>query len=176
MEQKRPLARMHKESQEQRLREFLAARRMEMGEIRARIRLEKEGERFVLKSKKSRRKPRVVEIDAIVDTGAVMMLLPQEIVDELRLEPKGKSIVLLANDQKIELFRAGGVALTIAGREMTTDCLVGPPGCEPLVGQIVMESLDLIPDPVQRTLTPRPESPFRPTLKMKAAFQAALST
>jgi hypothetical protein len=57
--------------------------------------------------------------------------------------------------------------VTIGDRKMKSDCLVGPPGSEPLVGQLVMESLDLIPDPVKRTLTPRPESPYRPTLKMK---------
>lgn len=50
---------------------------------------------------------------------------------------------------------------------------VGPPGCEPLLGQIVMESLDLIADPARRTLTPRPESPIEPTLKLKSAALAA---
>lgn len=62
---------------------------------------------------------------------------------------------------------AGAIALTIAGRRMITDCLVGPPGCAPLIGQIVMERLDLICDPRKRTLTPRPESPFLPTLSLK---------
>ena len=134
-----------------------------MGEIRVRARLEKEG----AAGKSGRRKARVLEIDAVVDTGAVMMLLPQEMAESLGLDSRGKVIVQLANDQKIELCRAGGILLTVAGRQMTTDCLVGPPGCEPLIGQIVLESLDLIPDPVKRTLTPRPESPFLPTLKMK---------
>ncbi|MCX5795132.1 MAG: hypothetical protein NTY77_06535 [Elusimicrobia bacterium] len=134
-----------------------------MGEIRVKARLEKEGASF----KTGRRKTRVLEIDAVVDTGAVMMLLPQEMAESLGLVSRGKVIVQLANDQKIELERAGGILLTVAGRQMTTDCLVGPPGCEPLIGQIVLESLDLIPDPVKRTLTSRPESPFLPTLKLK---------
>jgi len=36
-----------------------------------------------------------------------------------------------------------------------------------LLGQIVLERLDLVVDPVKRTLTPRPESPFLPSLKLK---------
>lgn len=141
-----------------------------MGEIRVKARLENEGDVLLRKMKQfSRRKIRALEIDAVVDTGAVMMLLPHEAAEALGLESRGTVIVQLADDQKIELVRAGGILLTIAGRQMTADCLIGPPGCESLIGQIVMESLDLIPDPVKRTLTPRPESPFLPTLKLKAA-------
>ena len=59
------------------------------------------------------------------------------------------------------------LSLTLVGRQMDTDCLVGPPPCEPLVGQIVLERLDLIIDRVKRTVSPRPESPFLPSLKLK---------
>ena len=48
---------------------------------------------------------------------------------------------------------------------MSTDCVVGPPVSEPLVGQTVMEALDLVADCTKRTLTPRPESPDCPLLK-----------
>ena len=37
---------------------------------------------------------------------------------------------------------------------------------EPLVGQIVLEALDLIADCATQTLHPRPESPDRPLLKV----------
>lgn len=145
-----------------------------MGEIRAKARLENEGDVMLRNmGKLGRRKVRALDIDAVVDAGAVMLLLPQDMAESLGLETKGNVIVQLANDQKIELVRAGGIQLTVAGRRMTTDCLVGPPGCEPLIGQIVLESLDLIPDPVKRTLTPRPESPFLPTLKLKGLARDA---
>jgi clan AA aspartic protease len=119
--------------------------------------------------KLGRRKPRSLEIDAVVDTGALMTLLPQDAVEALGLKTRGSTTVQLANDQKIELSVTEGLRLTVAGREMATDCLVGPPGCTALIGQIVMERLDLIADPRKRTLTPRPESPFRPTLMLKTA-------
>ena len=50
---------------------------------------------------------------------------------------------------------------------MVTDCVVGPPLCEPLIGQLVLEELDLLVDCTRRTLIPRPESPNRPLLKLK---------
>jgi len=50
---------------------------------------------------------------------------------------------------------------------MNTDCIVGPPESEALIGQIILEELDLIPDCQKQTLTPRPESPIYPSLKMK---------
>lgn len=119
--------------------------------------------------KLAKNKIRTAKIKAVVDTGAVMVLLPQELVELLGLRIVEKVTVRLANEENIILAKARTLSLTIGDRGMVTSCLVGPPGCEPLVGQLVMEELDLIPDPRSRTLTPRPESPFRPTLKMKEA-------
>jgi hypothetical protein len=85
----------------------------------------------------------------------------------------GRFIVTLAtegkNGEKIELSRARLLSLTFGNRPMDTDCLVGPQRCEPLVGQLVLERLDLIliVDPVRHVVTPRPESPFLPSLKLK---------
>jgi len=118
-----------------------------MGEVRAHVILENESDAWLKKT------PRRIEIDALVDTGAVMTLLPQDVVEALGL--------LL--DGNVGRF----LSLTIGDRQMDTDCLVGPPECEPLVGQLVLERLDLIVDPGRQTLSPRPESPFRPSLKLK---------
>jgi len=140
-----------------------------MGEIRVKVRWENEGDLYQYDRRKlSRKKVRKAEIEAVVDTGAVMMLLPQELVEQLGLHRLGKVVVRLANEQRVELEKASGIHLAIGDREMSASCLIGPPGCEPLVGQLVMEEMDLIPDRLLRTLTPRPESLFLPTLNMKA--------
>ena len=57
------------------------------------------------------------------------------------------------------------VAIEVCDRFMVTECVVGPPLSEPLIGQIVLEGLDLIADCAHRTLTPR--TPDYPTLKLK---------
>ena len=139
-----------------------------MGEIRAKIRLENTDDRTLFKKGLiAEREIRVREIEAVADTGAVMNVFPQDLIEDLGLAVTGREIVLLANDQKVELPTAGDFVITVAGRSWRTDCLVGPPGCEALIGQLVMERLDLIADPRQRTLTVRPESPLRPTTKLK---------
>jgi predicted aspartyl protease len=139
-----------------------------MGEIRSRLILENQSDRVLadaghLDAARVRR----VELEALVDTGAVMTLLPQDVVEALGLPLDGNIIVTLANEDRVELPGARLLSLTLVGRQMDTDCLVGPPRCEPLVGQLVLERLDLIIDPVRRTVSPRPESPFLPSLKLK---------
>lgn len=96
-------------------------------------------------------------VDAIVDTGVVMLVLPQNVVERLGLEIR----------QQAERPVAGPLTIRIGNRFMSTACVVGPPLSEPLIGQIVLEALDLIADCTNRTLTPRPESPDYPLLKLK---------
>lgn len=50
---------------------------------------------------------------------------------------------------------------------MVTDRIIGPPLCEPLIGQLVLEELDLVVDCSRKILGPRPESPNLPSLKVK---------
>jgi clan AA aspartic protease len=140
----------------------------EMGEIRVILEIENTGDRYLCqKNFIQENQVRKIVIDALVDTGAVMLLLPQDRVEELGLEKGDKVIVTLANEQKIELDMAHTLTIKIGNRSMRTDCLVGPPQCEALVGQLILERLDLIIDPVKQTLTPRPESPYLPSLKLK---------
>lgn len=140
-----------------------------MGEIRAKVRLENFRDRIMWEEGQlTKHAIRAADVEFVVDTGAVVNLLPQDLVEHLGLKIRSHRVVLLANDEKIELPWAGPVWLEVAGRDMQADCLVGPPGCEPLLGQVIMENLDLIPDPARRTLTARPESPYYPTVKMKS--------
>lgn len=108
-----------------------------------------------------------LSIDACVDTGAVMLLLGREVVEQLALDIVGLSKVILADDSEQQMERAGPVYIEIDGRGCHADCLVGPEGCEPLIGQIILENLDLIVDCSRQRVTPRPDSPAVPSYKMK---------
>jgi clan AA aspartic protease len=139
-----------------------------VGEIKATIELKNDRDIFLFdKGEMNESDVRGLTIEAMVDTGAVMLLLPQDMVEKLGLKIEDRVIVTLANDEKIELDVAGTLSLKICGRKMKTDCLVGPPRCEPLIGQIILERLDLVLDPVKQTIMPRPESPYLPSLKLK---------
>lgn len=104
----------------------------------------------------------------IVDTGSVMVLLPQDEVEKLGLEPSKKVVVAYADERKEERWVARGLEVTIGNRSMVTDYIIGPPLCEPLLGQLVLEELDLMVDSSRKTICPRPESPNLPLLKLKS--------
>jgi hypothetical protein len=52
-------------------------------------------------------------------------------------------------------------------RSMTTESIVLPAGSEILIGQIVLDRLDLIVDCQNQTLIPRPELPIFPSPKLE---------
>lgn len=106
-------------------------------------------------------------LKGVVDTGAVMLMLPQDVVEKLGLENQRRVVVSYADERKEERAVAGAVTIKIGDRAMTTECIVGPPLSEALIGQVVLEELDLIADCQNKTLGPRPESPIYPSLKLK---------
>ena len=56
---------------------------------------------------------------------------------------------------------AGPVTVQIGNRGMSTDCVVGPPLGETLIGQVILERLDLIADCANQRLQPRvPDYPL----------------
>jgi predicted aspartyl protease len=110
---------------------------------------------------------RSYKLDATVDMGAVMLVLPQNVVEKLGLKNRRTVIVSYADERKEERPVAGPLTIRLGDRFMTTDCIVGPPLSEPLVGQIVLEELDLLADCTNRKLIARPESPDYPLLKLK---------
>ena len=106
-------------------------------------------------------------VDGVVDTGALMLVLPEDVVDSLGLRTRREVVVTYANDYRENRPVAGPVTVQIGNRFMNADCVVGPPASEPLIGQIVLAALDLVADCGNRTLGPRPESPDLPVLKLK---------
>lgn len=104
---------------------------------------------------------RSTSIEAIVDTGAAMLVLPQNVVERLGLEAQRIAVVTYADDRKEERPVAGPVTIELCGRYMHTSCIVGPPLSEALIGQIVLQELDLIADCARHDLRPRvPDYPL----------------
>ena len=138
-----------------------------MGEIIVDIELENADDRSLVRlGYRDEDSVRRETISAVADTGARMLALPQDVVDRLGLLEFDSVATICADGRSGELSVAGPLVLHIVGRRMQTDCVVVPTGAEPLVGQIVMERLDLIADCANQTLTPRPESPDRPLLRI----------
>ncbi len=105
-------------------------------------------------------------ISAVADTGAVMLALPEDVVERLGLPTVSTIATIYADGRRDQLPVAGPMTIQIGDRWMPTNCIVVPEGADALIGQVVMETLDLIPDPMNQTLGPRPESPDRPLLRV----------
>jgi clan AA aspartic protease len=109
---------------------------------------------------------RSIEIEALVDTGATLPPLPRDVIEHLGLPVRGTRRVKDALGVEHDVAWVGGLRLEILSREMMCEALVLPKGAKPLIGQIVMESLDLEVDPKNRDLIVNPASPDMPLLDL----------
>ena len=110
---------------------------------------------------------RTLQIQGLVDTDAVMNLFPRDVVEYLGVPIGDSVIVTLADERREEMPVAEGVHLEVAGRSVALPCLVGPPRCEALLGQVLLGVLDLVVDCPGRRLLPNPASPIYPSLSLK---------
>lgn len=139
-----------------------------MGEIVASVELENTADRNIAsEGLRDESTIRRTTVDGVVDTGAVMLVLPENVVGRLGLKTQRQVVVTYADERKETRPVAGPVTIRIGNRFMISECVVGPPLSEPLIGQIVLEALDLVADCTNRTVAPRPESPDSPLLKLK---------
>jgi clan AA aspartic protease len=100
---------------------------------------------------------RSVEVaDALVDTGATMLSLPKRVVAQLGLD-RVRSRRFRTTSGLAEFGIFDVVRLTIQGRECKVEVSEVPDDCPVLIGQIPLEALDFVVDPVGRKLIGNPE-------------------
>ena len=75
-----------------------------------------------------------------MDTGAVIPMLPQNVVERLGVNVRRTVIVTYADERGEERPVAGPITIRLCNRFMSVDCVVGPPLGEPPIGQIVLEA------------------------------------
>ena len=94
--------------------------------------------------------------DALVDTGAIMLSLPKRMVAELGLRPYRTRRVRTVGGI-VDTAICAAVRLTVQGRDFTTDVAEVPDDCPVLIGQIPLEGLDFVVDPIGQRLIGNPE-------------------
>ena len=109
---------------------------------------------------------RRLTIPAAADTDVMMLVLPEDVVDRLGVRQTGSIDAEYADGRREELPVAGPVTVRIGGRSAVADCVVMSQGSEARIGYIVTRQMDLVPDYVNQTLSPRPESPDRPMMRL----------
>jgi clan AA aspartic protease len=99
---------------------------------------------------------RSVEVaDALVDTGASTLSLPKRMVSQLGLAAL-RSRQARTSAGPVTLHMYGTVRLTVQGRDCTCDVVEIPDDCPVLIGQVPLELLDFVIDPVGQRLIGNP--------------------
>jgi predicted aspartyl protease len=111
----------------------------------------------VMAGRKKPEEVRQVEVpDALVDTGASTLALPRRLIAQLGLVPfRTRRARTSAGLVTLQMY--GVVRLTIQGRDWSGDVLEIPDDCPVLVGQLALEGLDFVVDPVGQKLIGNPE-------------------
>jgi predicted aspartyl protease len=99
---------------------------------------------------------RIEVTDALVDTGAMMLSLPKPLIEQLGLA-RYRTRRLRTRGGVVETGMYEAVRLTVQGRDCTVDVIEVPNDCPVLIGQIPLEALDFVVDPVNGRLTGNPE-------------------
>src|SRR5262249_4245839 len=102
-----------------------------------------------------REKVRRARIRGVVNTGASQVVLPAKIAKELGLPRSGKVKVRYADARKTTRDSVDDVYIEILGRHGTFTAIVEPKRDDVLLGAIVLEAFDLVPDCVRQRLVPR---------------------
>ncbi len=130
-----------------------------MGKVRAKIKLTNFVDvRNYENGLISKEKLRSTEVEMLVDTGATMLSIGEDIAEQLGVKKEKEVYVSLADGSIQRRFKGLGVLVEIGDRDCVTDCIILERGVEPLLGQIPLEEMDLVVDCKNKELTPNPKS------------------
>ncbi len=112
-------------------------------------------------------KIRQITSTMLVDSGAYMMAINQDMKAQLGLKSKKSQIAQLADGQVIDLEVVGPIEVIFENRSCIVEAFVLPGNSEPLLGAIPMEYMDVLIHPQQNKLIVNPAHPIIAQLKMK---------
>jgi predicted aspartyl protease len=94
--------------------------------------------------------------DALVDTGATLLSVPQRLVQQLGLKRRRTRTARTAAGV-IQFGTYGAVRLTVQGRDCLVEVAEIPGDCPVLIGQVPLEMLDFVVDASGQKLIGNPE-------------------
>jgi clan AA aspartic protease len=108
-----------------------------------------------------------LEVNALADTGALHLCIPQHVAIQLDIQEQEKREVTLADGSRLQVPYVGPVEIHFGNRR----CFVGAMvmGDEALLGAIPMDDMDLVVRPMTRGVMVKPSSPNIPLSMAKGA-------
>ena len=101
-----------------------------------------------------------IDVNCLVDTGAVHLCLPEHIAIQLDLKELERREVTVADGRRLSVPYCGPIQIRFKNRNSFTGALVM--GNEPLLGAIPMEDMELVIDPSRQSVDVNPQSPNVP--------------
>jgi predicted aspartyl protease len=118
-----------------------------MGKVVTKALLSNDEDRVLIKNGQlTEERLRQLECELIVDTGARAVGLPLSIIEQLGLPATRKVTVTLSDDSRQERQLYGELRVQVGDRDDVFSCVAKPEGAPLLLGQIVLEALDLVVD------------------------------
>ena len=106
-----------------------------------------------------------IEVSAQIDNGSTTVILTEGLAKSLNLPREDEKVwVRYANGTREQKEVAIGLRVEIMGRKTVCRAIIEPNRDSPLIGQIVLEDLDLWIDSKNGKLVPNPESSEAPML------------
>ena len=104
-------------------------------------------------------------VKALVDTGALMLCIPEHVAIQLKLKTESEREVSVADGRKMNVPYVGPIRVSFGNRFCFVCALVL--GDEVLLGAVPMEDMDLVVSPSRREVTVDPASPNIPHARVK---------
>ena len=101
-----------------------------------------------------------LEVEALVDTGAMHLCIPEHIALQLQLKQSGVREVTLADGKVLQVQYVSPVRIEMLNRVCVTGALVL--GDQVLLGAIPMEDMDLVVEPARQRVAVNPRAPNIP--------------
>ena len=125
-----------------------------MGEVNIAVKLTNTvDEALAARKELAKSKVRTLVDVGIVDTGAIALILPERIANQLGLQRVDRQIAVYANGASEEVDITEPVTVEIMGRKTVEEAMVL--GDDILIGQTVLEKTDFMVDCRERRLLPR---------------------
>ena len=137
-----------------------------MGEIRVKVKITNAvDDELARTGRLPKEQVRMYEADAMVDTGAVRSVIPPHVVQMVGASIRGNRVAEYADGRMETVGLTGAIIFDVMGRDTLEEALVL--GDVVLIGQTVLEKLDLHADCANRRLIPNPAHPDQPVSKVK---------
>ncbi len=135
--------------------------RNEMGLVYADVELLNAGDAYLFRKKMiDEADIKQIKVRSLVDAGAYMLSINDDVRNQLDLPLIENQFVTLADETQLEVEIVGPVEIRFENRRTTCDAVVLPFAKDVLLGSIPMEDMDVLIHPKEEKLVVNPKHPY----------------